>query len=75
MKLIRTKITQEFEFDLPLSDQQIARRLGVSRQVVWMWRNGKSFPREQHLFKLKEIEKELVEERKRIDEKTRLSAR
>lgn len=57
MKIKTRKVTKDkfvgIKFNLPLAE--IARKLGVSRQLVWGWAHGRSKPRSAMLKKLEEI--------------------
>jgi transcriptional regulator with XRE-family HTH domain len=55
MKIITEKIKKgvRIEFKRPVSE--IARELGVSRQRVWNWKEGKAFPNQEYLKRLEEI--------------------
>lgn len=55
MEIKQTKIRKSVKVDFRRSISEIAKEVGVSRQTVWNWKKGKSFPTPAHLKRLEEI--------------------
>ena len=55
MEIIQTKIKKVVKVDFRASVKKIAESLGVSRQTVYNWKNGKNFPTPENMKKLEEL--------------------
>jgi len=57
MKIKKTIIKKEVDLNFRQRINDIAKFVGVSRQTVWNWKTKKSFPNDEHLAKLQELNK------------------